>query len=98
MMDYHGDQPQSFGGRNIAYQYVNKKEVDKTLDHSDIYTRFKQHKKPRKFSPIYVNRKRELFQSDVVFFTNKDMVKANDGYKYSFTTVDVFKKWLGSTH
>ena len=59
---------------------------------TDIYTRFKQHKKPRKFSPIYVYRKRELFQSDVVFFTNKDMVKANDGYRYLFTTVDVFTK------
>ena len=47
MMDYHGDTPYSFGGRNIAYEYVNKKEVDKTLDH--IYTRFKQYKKPRKF-------------------------------------------------
>ena len=92
MMDYHGDKPYSFGGRNIAYEYVNKDEVDKTLDHSDIYTRFKQYKKPRKYSPFYVYRKRELFQSDVVFFTNKDMVKANDGYKYLFTTVDVFTK------
>ena len=92
MMDYHGDKPYSFGGRNRAYEYVNKDEVNKTLDHSDIYTRFKQYKKPRKYSPIYVYRKRELFQSDVVFFTNKDMVKANDGYKYLFTTVDVFTK------
>ena len=91
-MDYHGDKPYSFGGRNRAYEYVNKDEVNKTLDHSDIYTRFKQYKKPRKYSPIYVYRKRELFQSDVVFFTNKDMVKANDGYKYLFTTVDVFTK------
>ena len=92
MMEYHGSEPYSFGGRNIAYEHFNKKEVDKTLHESDIYTRFQQHKKPRKFSPIYVYRKRELFQSDVVFFTNQDMINANDGYKYLFTTIDVFTK------
>ena len=57
MMEYHGSEPYSFGGRNIAYEQFNKKEVDKTLHESDIYTRFQQHKKPRKFSPIYVYRK-----------------------------------------
>ena len=91
-MQYYGSEPYSFGGKNIAYDYFNKQEVDKTLDDSDIYSRFKQHKKPRKFSPIYVYRKRELFQSDVVFFTNQEMVKANDGYRYLFTTIDVFTK------
>ena len=97
-MDYYGSEPYSFGGRNLAYEYFNKNEVDKTLDESDIYSRFKQHKKPRKFSPIYVYKNQELFQSDVVFFTNKDMVKANDGYSFLFTTVEIFTKWLGSTH
>ena len=91
-MQYYASEPYSFGGKTIAYDYFNKQEVEKTLDQSDIYSRFKQHKKPRKFSPIYVYRKRELFQSDVVFFTNKDMVKANDGYRYLFTTIDVFTK------
>ena len=50
------------------------------------------HVLPKKYSPIYVYNRQELFQSDVVFFTNKDMVEANNGYKYIFTTIDVFTK------
>ena len=37
-------------------------------------------------------KKRELFQSDVVFFTQPELVEANNGYKYLFTTIDVFSK------
>ena len=92
MEHYYSDQPFSFGGKYRLYQYFDKKKANDLLAKSDIYTRFKQHKKPRKFSPIYVYNRRELFQSDVVFFTNEDMVKSNDGYKYLFTTIDVFTK------
>ena len=93
MLDsYHSDEPYSYGGKYRLYNYFDKKEIDETLSKSDIYTRFKQHKKPRKYSPIYVYSRRELFQSDVVFFTNKDMVAANNGYRYLFTTIDVFTK------
>ena len=42
--------------------------------------------------PMYVYKKCELFQSDVVFFTNKEMVEVNNGYRYIFTTIDVFTK------
>ena len=59
-----------------------------------IYTRFKQHRKPRKYSPIYMYSRRELFQSDVVFFTNKDMVEVNNCFIYLFTTIDVFTKMV----
>ena len=62
------------------------------MTYNDIYTRFKQHKRSKYYSPIYVYKKRELFQSDVVFFTNDDLVKVNNGYKYLFTTIDVFTK------
>ena len=91
--DYLSDRPYSFGGKNRVYDfYNNKKKVDTALTYNDTYTRFTQHKRPRKFSPIYVYRKRELFQSDVVFFTNKEQVEQNNGYKYLFTTIDVFSK------
>ena len=66
--------------------------MDSDLSSNDIYSRFKQHRRSKKYSPIYVYRKRELFQSDVVFFTNKDLIEVNDGYKYLFTTIDVFSK------
>ena len=91
-MNYYGNEPYSYSGKNTVYNYFNKDDVNKVLEKSDIYTRFKQHRKPKKYSPIYVYRKRELFQSDVVFFTNKEMVQANDGYRYLFTTIDVFTK------
>ena len=91
-MNYYGNEPYSYSGKNTVYNYFNKDYVNEALEKSDIYTRFKQHRKPKKYSPIYVYRKRELFQSDVVFFTNKEMVQANDGYRYLFTTIDVFTK------
>ena len=66
-----------------------KKHVNKALNKRDIYSRFKQHRRAKTFSPIYVYRKRELIQSDVVFF-REELVQANDGYKYLFVTIDVY--------
>ena len=92
MSKYHESEPYSFGGKNRLAEYVGKKKADEIVSKSDIYTHFKQHRKPKKYSPIYVYNRRELFQSDVVFFTNKDMVEVNNGYRYLFTTIDVFTK------
>ena len=92
MSKYHESEPYSFGGKNRLAEYVGKKKADDIVSRSDIYTRFKQHRKPKKYSPIYVYNRRELFQSDVVFFTNKDMVGVNNCYRYLFTTIDVFTK------
>ena len=89
---YVEDKPHSFGGKYRLYDVYAKKHVDKALQKSDIYSRFKQHRRATKFSPIYVYRKRELFQSDVVFFTRQELVQANGGYKYLFVTIDVFTK------
>ena len=93
--DYLGDKPHSYGGKYRLYDFYgtkHKNKVDQALSYNDIYTRFKQHRRSKKYSPIYVYKKRELFQSDVVFFTNKELVEANHGYKYLFTTIDVFTK------
>ena len=90
--EYVSDKPYSYGGKYRLYDVFKKSDVDKNLKNNDIYTRFKQHRKSKKYSPIYVYRKRELFQSDVVFFTNKEFVDVNHGYKYLFTTIDVFTK------
>ena len=92
MSKYNESEPYSFGGKSRLAEYVGKKKADDIISRSDIYTRFKQHRKTKKYSPIYVYNRRELFQSDVVFFTNKDMVEANNGYRYLFTTIDVFTK------
>ena len=90
--DYVADKPYSFGGKYRLYDVYDKDHVNKALFKSDVYSRFKQHRRAKTFSPIYVYKKRELFQSDVVFFTRPELVKANNGYKYLFTTIDVFSK------
>ena len=89
MDEYYSDKPFSYGGKYRLYEYFSKKKVNDMISKSDIYTHFKQHRKP-----IYVYSRHELFQSDVVFFTNKDMVEVNNGFKYLFTTIDVFTKMV----
>ena len=97
--DYHGDKPWSFG----SLQRLKENKPDHTendikqfLDANEIFTRFKQHRKSKKFSPIYVYSRRELFQADTVFFTDAEMVKANFGFRYLFTCIDCFTKmaWI----
>ena len=92
---YHSDKPFSFGSKKRVLENLksSKEEITSNLKKNDIYTRYKQYKKPRKYSPIYVYKRRELFQADLIAFTNPEYIKANDGYKYLFTTIDVFTKY-----
>ena len=90
--EFFGNKAFSFAGKYRLYGNFNKRKVDKALEENDTFTQFKQHRKPKSYSPIYVYKKRELFQSDVVFFTRKELVEVNDGHKYFFTTIDVFSK------
>ena len=92
--EYHGSEPHSYGGKYRLYEQFPRKKllVDKAMKKNDVYTRFKQHRKSKYYSPIYVHWKRQLFQSDVVFFTNDLLVRAAKGYRYLFTTIDVFTK------
>ena len=93
---YVSDEPFSFGGKYRLHEHFGKEKkklIDKSLKASDIYSRFFQYKKPRRYSPVYVHNKRELFQCDLVTFTNKEIAEKNDGYLYLFTTIDVFTKY-----
>ena len=93
--NYNGEEPWSYGNANRIKAHnpgVDKDEILSMLSKNEIYSRFKHHRKQRVYSPIYVYRKRELFQADVVFFTDADMITANDGYKYLFTCIDCFSK------
>ena len=90
------DEPFSFGGKYRLYEEFGKNKkalIDKSLRASDIYSRFLQYKKPRRYSPIYVDNKRDLFQCDLIAFTNNELAENNDGYLYLFTTIDVFSKY-----
>ena len=89
---YGETEPYSFGGKYRLYKLYSKEMVDNALKKNDTYTRFKQYRKSNHYSPIYVFKKRELCQSDVIFFTRAELVAKNKGYKYLFTTIDVFTK------
>ena len=75
--EYVGDKPHSFGGKYRLYDVYEDGRVDKTLHKSDVYSKFKQHRRSKSYSPIYVYKKRELFQSDVVFFTRSECFYKN---------------------
>ena len=93
--DYTSDKPHSYGGKYRAYEYYkndDKNKIDEAFKTSDIYSRFKQHKKSKVYSPIYVSRKRELFQCDTTFFTAEKLIEANNGYSYLLCIIDVFTK------
>ena len=93
--DYIKDKPWSFGNPSRVRDHnpgLKNNQIKNFLAKNEIYTRFREHKKTKNYSPIYVYRKRELFQADVVFFTNEALVAENDGYKYLFTCIDCFTK------
>ena len=93
---YHSDQPFSYGGKKHIRDNnnnISKKEIEEFLSKNDIYSRYRQYRKPHKYSPIYVYKRRELFQADLVSFTNPQYVEANEGFKYLLTVIDVFSKY-----
>ena len=95
LQSYHSNEGFSFGGKHLMYKNypkINKKDIDKALSTSDIYTKYKQYSKPRKYSPIFVRNKRELFQCDLISFTQNNLPQENDDFKHLFTTIDVFSK------
>ena len=54
---YLGSKPWSYGNKNQIKKYLkdkSKKDIENFLNRNEIYTRFKQHRKVKKYSPIYV--------------------------------------------
>ena len=67
MERHYNNEPFSYGGKYRLFDHFDKAKVNDIISKSDIYTRFKQHEKPKTYSPIYVYRRCELFQSDLYF-------------------------------
>ena len=76
----------SFGGKYRLYENFDKPQRKITPSHN------LNNIESQSYSPIYVYKKRELFQFYVVFFTRKELKEVNDGYKYLFSTIDVFSE------
>jgi hypothetical protein len=94
---YHADQPYSFGGKRQIKQHfnINNKRLDKILSKSDIYTEFREFKKPKNTPPIRTHGADYLWEADLMFFTHPDFASANEGYLYILAFIDTFTKEVG---
>ena len=63
---YHSDEAWSFGDKKRIKEHnpnLSTAKIDDLLNKNEIYTRFRPHRKANRYSPIYVYKKRELFQA-----------------------------------
>ena len=89
--DYHSNLGFSFSGKNVVYRAfptIPRKQLDKSLALSATYSKFKQYRK-NKTSPIYVIRKRQLFQADLAFFTGEHLIQHNGGMQYLLVIISL---------
>ena len=92
---YHSNRSYSFGGKHHfqrRFPYLSKEEINKLLSKSEIYTGFKEFKKPKKFPPIRVHGPNYLWEADLMFMTDPLFVPLNDGYLYILAVIDAFTK------
>lgn len=91
---YHGKEPFSYGGVGTVKEHTNKgkKEISNLLSRSDIYTEFRQFRKPKKTPIIRTYGENYLWEADLMFFTHPDFVKENEGYLYILAIIDTFTK------
>ena len=95
--EWHETRPFSFGGKYKSYAHyadIDKTTIDNAFAKNDIYTKYAPHRKRRYHNPTYVWRKRELFQSDVVYMNDPLMEEASGGYKYLLVVIDCFTRYL----
>ena len=97
---YHsGDQPYSFGGKKQIKNFIDiaNHSLDNVLSKSDVYTEFKEFKKPKFTPPIRTYKANYLWEADLMFFTHPDFARANDGKLYILAIIDTFTKWVYMT-
>ena len=94
---YHESEPYSFGGISLVQNYfnVNPKKIARVLSKSDIYTTFKEFKKPSKTPPIRTYGPNYLWEADLMFFTHPQFSTSNDGFLYVLAFIDTFTKAVG---
>ena len=69
---YHETEPYSFGGIHQARSHfnVNPKKIARVLSKSDIYTSFREFKRPSKTPPIRTYGPNYIWEADLMFFTH----------------------------
>ena len=81
---YHADYQFSFGGLNHVKNSINirNQELKDVLANSNIYTEFREFKKPKYLPPIRTYGENYLWEADLMFFTHPSFSEENDGYLY----------------
>ena len=94
---YHDAEPYSFGGISQVKNHfdVKSKKVAKVLSKSDIYTTFREFKKPSKTPPIRTYGPNYLWEADLMFFTHPHFASSNEGFLYILAIIDTFTKQAG---
>ena len=90
---YEQSQPGSYGGiRPLArYSGLSVKTVTKWLSPQDTYTLHKPIRKTFPRRKTFAKGINDFFQADLVKM--QSMSRANDGYRYILTCIDVFSKY-----
>ena len=73
---------------------INERELKTVLSKSEIYTGYKEFKKPKFTPPIRTYGNNYLWEADLMFFTHPDFAKANDGKLYILAIIDTFTKMV----
>jgi hypothetical protein len=91
---YHADSQFSFGGLDKVKDSVDiKTDVLKdVLSKSDIYTEFRELKKPKYLPPVRTYGEDYLWEADLMFFTHPTFAQQNDGKLYIIALIDTFTK------
>ena len=91
---YHGEESYSFGGKHLVKDKINisEKQLDNILAQSNVYTEFKQFRKPKFTPPIRSYGENYLWEADLMFFTHPTFSTHNDGNLYILAIIDSFTK------
>ena len=78
---YHKDSKFSFGGLDKVKDSINIKTnvLKNVLSKSNIYTEFREFKKPKYLPPVRTYGEDYLWEADLMFFTNPTFAQQNDG-------------------
>ena len=91
---YHADSKFSFGGLDKVKDSVDIKTdiLKDVLSKSNIYTEFREFKKPKYLPPIRTYGENYLWEADLMFFTHPTFAEQNDGNLYILAIIDTFTK------
>ena len=87
----------AFSGINNIRRSTGAKvnDIKRALSDLPVYTIKREQKRPRKYNPYFVWKKRKLLQIDLIDYSApklKPIVRANSNFKYLFCAIDTFTR------